>query len=68
MNKRWNELKVGDTITVWWNPGRDTITELKPHIDPLTGISMGYIASFALCPAGMAIEPGLDYEVIRSDA
>jgi hypothetical protein len=24
-------LKVGDTIEVWWQPKRDTITNMTPH-------------------------------------
>jgi hypothetical protein len=26
-------LQVGDTIAVWWNPNRDTITALRPYAD-----------------------------------
>lgn len=29
--KRGADLKVFDTIEVWWSPNRDTITELRPY-------------------------------------
>jgi hypothetical protein len=30
-----SDLRVGDTIKVWWRPGRDTVTKLVPYAGPL---------------------------------
>ena len=60
------QLKAGDTIRVWWKPGRDTITELKPYVGAYTG-QPGWegarIATFALCATGMTIFAGDEYAV-----
>ena len=60
-------LKVGDTIAVWWKPGRDRITELRPYTGPLAHIfpSGASLASFALYRTGMTIDNGELYEVIE---
>ena len=51
------QLKVGDTIKVWWAPGRDTITKLTPYNGPLLGL-LGQgtkLAEFALNKTGMTL-------------
>jgi hypothetical protein len=58
------ELKVGDTIAVFWKPGRDTITALRPYDGQLACMQDARIAEFALNPVGMALEAHLHYEVI----
>lgn len=58
------ELRVGDTIEVWWKPGSDTITSLTPYAGPLACIKGGFIAEFALSHVGMTIEPGSYYTVV----
>lgn len=60
-----SELRVGDTIEVWWTPGRDTITELRPYTGPLECLKEGEIAIFALYTGGMTIEPGSRYRVLN---
>ena len=53
-----DELKVGDTIVVWWGVGRDTITDLIPYVGPLSKV-LGEgtkLASFALFKTGMTLE------------
>ena len=49
-----NELKVGDTIEVWWAPGRDTVIAIDPYNGPLKDI-ISCIARFALLKSGMSI-------------
>ena len=60
------QLRVGDTIKVWWKPGQDTITGLTPYKGPLSSLWGGKarLASFALYKVGMTIEPQMMYEVI----
>jgi hypothetical protein len=58
------ELKVGDTIKVWWGNGRDTIIALRKYDGALASLWEGkaQIADFALNKVGMTIEPELMYE------
>lgn len=53
-----HELKVGDTISTWWAPQRDTIIALKPYTGPLAGLfpKGAQLASFALLKTGMTID------------
>lgn len=62
---RTEELAVGDVLTVWWRPGRDTITALRPHDGPLPETQGALIAEFALLPSGMTLLAGEDHEVLR---
>jgi hypothetical protein len=48
------DLKVGDTIKVWWTPTRDTIVSLEPYRGPL-----GYLFPGGAQIAGFAVGPGL---------
>lgn len=68
MNILGASLKVGDTIAVWWKPGRDTITELKPYAGPLAHLWKGKarIASFAILTTGMTIDPNERFQRIAS--
>lgn len=51
------DLKVGDTIEVWWSPRRDTILSLRPYTGRLTCFKAGAkLAEFALNQTGMTIE------------
>ena len=55
---RTQDLKLGDTIKVWWAPGRDTIIAMHPYTGPLLHI-LGegtMLADFALNPTGMTLE------------
>ncbi len=58
-----SDLRVGDTIEVWWQPNRDTITKLYPYRGPYeNGILKGArIAEFAINKSGMTIEAGSEY-------
>lgn len=60
------ELKVGDTIAIWWRPGRDTITSLVPYKGPLEHLfpEGAQIAGFALNKCGMTIENDHSFEII----
>lgn len=65
-SKRGDQLAAGDTISVWWRPGRDTIIDLKPYTGSLAYLWEGQaqIATFAINRIGMTIEPQIEYEVI----
>lgn len=58
-------LRVGDTIEVWWRPGRDTITKLVPYTGCLPCLHGAQLADFALLPTGMTIEPQMLYRVLH---
>ena len=61
-----SDLKVGDTIEVWWVPRRDTITALQPYTRPLAHIfpKGALLADFAINQSGMTIERDHDFAVI----
>jgi len=69
--KRWQiklgaDLKVGDHIRTWWQPGCDKITALAPYTgtyknDILQGARL---ASFALNKTGMTIEAWMLFHVL----
>jgi hypothetical protein len=69
MNTEWvttAELKVGDTIAVWWGIKRDTIIGLRPYVGPLAEL-LGEgtkIADFALFKPGMTLEANNQYQRI----
>lgn len=58
------DLRVGDTIKVWWHPNTDTITSLEPYRGPLECLKGGRLATFAILKGGMTIEPGSEYELV----
>lgn len=66
-HKLGKQLKVGDTIKVWWSGGRDTITALRPYNGPLEYLwakdGGARLADFALNKSGMTIEPMMGFEV-----
>lgn len=62
------DIKVGDTIKVWWAPGRDTIIALHPYQGPLLDV-LGegtMIADFAVNTIGMTLVSTDLFEVIHS--
>lgn len=59
------DLKVGDTIEVWWTPNRDTITALRPYTGPLECLAGAQLADFALNRTGMTIEATHDFNVLN---
>jgi hypothetical protein len=63
---RGSELKVGDTIEVWWSMKRDTITALKPYKGPLEYLwpEGARSAKFAVSTLGMTIEPHAAFTVV----
>ena len=65
--KLGKDLKVGDTVGVWWQGGRDTITKLVPYHGALSYLWDKYggaqLASFARNQTGMTIEPQAMFEV-----
>lgn len=58
---RMEDLCVGDTIEVWWQPGRDTIIGLWPYTGSLKCIEGAKLADFAIFKVGMTLEPGALY-------
>ena len=58
---RMEDLCVGDTIEVWWQPGRDTIIGLRPYTGPIKCIERAKLADFAIVKVGMTLEPGALY-------
>jgi len=62
---RGKDLRVGDTVEVWWSPRRDTITALRPYTGPLKCFKHGArIADFAISRTGMTIDGGEDFVVL----
>ena len=65
-------LKVGDTIEVWWKPGRDTILALEPYHGPLAYLweeqGGARLATFVINRSGMTIDPGERFTVVASTA
>lgn len=61
------DLKVGQTIEVWWNNGRDTITKLEPYKGCMKKLwkDGAAIASFSYNPVGMTIDLGKTYKVFN---
>lgn len=64
------QLKVGDTIEIWWGSGRDTIVSLEPYCGSLTHLWGGKarIASFANLKTGMTIDPNERFQLIARQA
>lgn len=61
---RGEELQVGDTVEVWWQPKRDTVVAFRPHTGALAAEVCGVrIADFALGGA-VTITPDDTFEVI----
>lgn len=64
------ELQVGDTILTWWQPGRDTITELRTYNPPPSMADCfeegARLASFALMKSGMTIPNNAGYTRIAT--
>lgn len=77
MKVQGSDLKVGDTIEVWWSsaqvragrpPRQDTITDLRLYEGPLRhlfGNHGAQIAEFQFLATGMTIANGDYYKVIR---
>jgi hypothetical protein len=66
-------LRIGDTIEVWWKPKRDTITHFTPYAGPLAKAGVApfnkaIIAYFAICTGGMTMFPDEEYKVVNRDA
>lgn len=62
-----SELKVGDTIKVWWNPNRDTIVKLTPYKGAYANDPEWkdvQFAFFAIYAVGMTIFPDDDFNLI----
>jgi hypothetical protein len=68
-DRRGAELKVGDTIAVWWRPGRDHIIRLEPYQGRLAYLfpKGAQLAYFALCHSGMTIDNDDVYSVVVTE-
>jgi hypothetical protein len=60
------DLRIGDTIEVWWTPGRDTITGLRPYTGNLAHLFRegAQLAEFAICKTGMTIDNASPFVVV----
>lgn len=63
------ELRVGDTIEVWWNGNRDTITAIEQYNGPLLPClgEKTRIAYFAYLKGGMTIVEGEQHVLIARE-
>ena len=66
MKVRGKDLKIGDTIEVWFRTGRDTITALRPYTGPLAYLfpEGAQLADFAVSRVGMTIDNSDMYNVV----
>jgi hypothetical protein len=54
-----HEVKVGDTLEIWWAPHRDTVVAIRPYTGRLECLKGGWIFRFALLPSKeMSVAPG----------
>jgi len=51
------ELKIGDTIEVWWAPRKDRIVNIRPYDGMLDCMKGGFILEFAQNNTGMTAAP-----------
>lgn len=56
------DLRVGDTIAVWWPPGKDTITDIRPYTGRLECMNGGILMDFATLSVGMSAAPNDRFE------
>ena len=64
------DLKIGDTIKVWWSPNEDTIVSLKPYTGSLKHLFKdgAQLASFRLYRPGMTIDNACHYEKVEYES
>jgi hypothetical protein len=68
MKKYGSKIKVGDTLVVWWRPGRDTIKSLTDYNGPYKQqreFIGSRIAEFTFRNLGMTILSGDVFEVVK---
>lgn len=46
MQKRGDELKVGDSVSVWWMPDGAVLLGLRPYTGPFTNLGFHSIGKF----------------------
>ena len=68
VNETWGNVRVGDTVKVWWAPRRDTVTAFEPYDGKLAhfwpaGVR---IARFAILTGGMTVGNDEDVSVLRA--
>lgn len=66
--KYGDELEVGDTLKVWWQPGRDTISGITPYTGPYKGqkdFIGSRIVEFTVRKLGMTILANDVFDVVR---
>ena len=64
--KRGRNLKIGDIVEFWF--GRDTITNLKEYIGPLSYLwepPGAKLADLAISKVGITIEPQMIYKIVK---
>ena len=60
-----SDLRIGDTIKVWWKPNRDTIIQFDEHSNPNGIFKNGArVAQFAILKPGMTIDNDAYFDVI----
>lgn len=64
-NKSGSEVKVGDTLKVWFNGGEAQVKALQPYGGPLLDLlgEGSQMASFHACPVEMSLSSKSQYEV-----
>lgn len=62
------DLRIGDTVDVWWGTNRDTIVAMRPYAGPLARLAGARIAQFAVNQMGMTLEAGALFEVFHRTA
>lgn len=64
-HKSGNEVKVGDTLRVWFNGGEAQVKALHPYRGPLLDLlgEGSQIASFHACPIEMSLSSKSQYEI-----
>lgn len=67
---RGRDLRVGDTIDVWWGTRRDTIWAMRPITGPLAATTLkdARVASFTQINSGMTILADQMFEVVGRHA
>jgi hypothetical protein len=61
---RASDIKPGATVKVWWRPGRDTVTKIRPYDGPLECLQGGWIFEFAINTKGMTVAPNDRLEIV----
>jgi hypothetical protein len=67
VSKRGTELRIGETVKVWWKPGMAQLLSLRPHpkYKEMFGVDGAMIGNFG--GTEMTIEPHMMYDVFYAE-